>query len=126
MRSNAVDIVVVDSVAALVPKTELDGEMDQSQVGVQARMMSKAMRKLTGAVSQARTSVIFINQIREKVGVMFGSPETTPGGRAPKFASQLRLDIRRVTSITSGDEAHRQPHPRESCEKQSQCTIHQS
>ena len=105
VRSNAVDVVVVDSVAALVPKAELDGEMDQSQVGVQARMMSKAMRKLTGAISQSRATVIFINQIREKIGVMFGNPETTSGGRALKFAASLRLDIRRVTSITDGDKA---------------------
>ena len=103
VRSNAVDVVVVDSVAALVPKVELDGEMDDTQVGVQARMMSKAMRKLTGAINQSRTTVIFINQIREKIGVMFGSPETTSGGRALKFAASLRLDIRRVTSITEGD-----------------------
>jgi recombination protein RecA len=103
VRSNAVDVVVVDSVAALTPKVELDGDMDDSQVGVQARMMSKAMRKLTGAVSSSRTTVIFINQIREKIGVMFGSPETQPGGRALKFAASLRLDIRRVTSITDGE-----------------------
>jgi recombination protein RecA len=103
VRSNAVDVVVVDSVAALVPKVELDGEMDDTQVGVQARMMSKAMRKLTGAVSQSRTVVVFINQIRDKIGVMFGNPETTSGGRALKFAASLRLDIRRVTSITEGE-----------------------
>ncbi|GDY14114.1 protein RecA [Planctomycetota bacterium] len=103
VRSNAVDVVVVDSVAALTPKAELDGEMDESQVGVQARMMSKAMRKLTGAISQSRGVVIFINQIREKIGVVYGSPETQPGGRALKFAASLRLDIRRVTSITEGD-----------------------
>ncbi len=103
VRSNAVDVVVVDSVAALVPKAELDGEMDDTQVGLMARMMSKAMRKLAGAISQSRTSVVFINQIREKIGVMFGNPETTPGGRALKFASSLRIEIRRVTSITNGD-----------------------
>lgn len=103
VRSNAVDVVVIDSVAALVPKVELDGEMDDTQVGVQARMMSKAMRKLTGAISTSRTTVIFINQIREKIGVMFGSPETTTGGRALKFAASLRLDIRRITSITEGE-----------------------
>ena len=102
VRSNAVDVVIVDSVAALVPKVELDGEMDATQVGVQARMMSKAMRKLTGTISQSKTTVLFINQIREKIGVMFGSPETTSGGRALKFAASLRLDIRRVTSITNG------------------------
>ena len=103
VRSNAVDVVVVDSVAALVPKAELDGEMEDSQVGAQARMMSKAMRKITGACNSSRTTVIFINQIREKIGVMFGSPETQPGGRALKFAASLRIDIRRVTSITEGD-----------------------
>jgi recombination protein RecA len=103
VRSNAVDVVVVDSVAALTPKVELDGDMDDSQVGVQARMMSKAMRKLTGNINTSRTTVIFINQIREKIGVMFGNPETQPGGRALKFAASLRLDIRRVTSITDGE-----------------------
>jgi len=103
VRSNAVDVVVVDSVAALVPKAELDGDMDDTQVGIQARMMSKAMRKLTSAISTSKTTVIFINQIREKIGVMFGNPETQPGGRALKFAASLRLDIRRVTSITDGD-----------------------
>ncbi len=103
VRSNAVDIVVVDSVAALTPKAELDGDMDDSSVGVQARMMSKAMRKLVGAVSTSKTTVVFINQIREKIGVIYGSPETQPGGRALKFAASLRLDIRRVTSITEGE-----------------------
>ncbi len=103
VRSNGIDVVVVDSVAALTPKAELDGDMDDSSVGVQARMMSKAMRKLVGAVSQSKTTVIFINQIREKIGVIYGSPETQPGGRALKFAASLRLDIRRVTSITDGD-----------------------
>jgi recombination protein RecA len=103
VRSNAVDVVVVDSVAALTPKAELEGDMDDSSVGVQARMMSKAMRKLAGNINTSRTTVIFINQIREKIGVMFGNPETQPGGRALKFAASLRLDIRRVTSITDGD-----------------------
>ena len=103
VRSNAVDVVVVDSVAALTPKVELDGDMDDTSVGVQARMMSKAMRKLVGATSQSKTTVVFINQIREKIGVIYGSPETQPGGRALKFAASLRLDIRRVTSITDGD-----------------------
>ncbi len=103
VRSNGIDVVVVDSVAALTPKAELDGDMDDTSVGVQARMMSKAMRKLVGAVSQSKTTVIFINQIREKIGVIYGSPETQPGGRALKFAASLRLDIRRVTSITDGD-----------------------
>jgi recombination protein RecA len=103
VRSNSVDVVVVDSVAALTPKAELDGEMEDTQVGLQARMMSKAMRKLTAAIAQSKTTVIFINQIREKVGVVYGSPETQPGGRALKFAASVRLDIRRVTSITDGD-----------------------
>jgi recombination protein RecA len=103
VRSNGVDVVVVDSVAALTPKVELDGDMDDTTVGVQARMMSKAMRKLVGAISQSKTTVIFINQIREKVGVVYGSPETQPGGRALKFAASLRLDIRRVTSIADGE-----------------------
>jgi recombination protein RecA len=103
VRSNSVDVVVVDSVAALTPKAELDGEMEDTQVGLQARMMSKAMRKLTAAISQSKATVIFINQIREKVGVIYGSPETQPGGRALKFAASVRLDIRRVTSITDGD-----------------------
>ncbi len=103
VRSNAVDVVVVDSVAALVPKIELDGEMDDTQVGLQARMMSKAMRKLTGAISSSKTTVVFINQIREKVGIVYGSPETQPGGRALKFAASLRLDIRRQTTIADGE-----------------------
>jgi recombination protein RecA len=105
VRSNGIDVVVVDSVAALTPKAELDGDMDDSSVGVQARMMSKAMRKLVGAVSQSKTTVVFINQIREKIGVIYGSPETQPGGRALKFAASLRLDIRRVTSIMDGDKS---------------------
>ena len=103
IKSNAVDVIVIDSVAALVPKAELDGEIGDSHVGLQARMMSQAMRKLTGAISKSKTCVIFINQIREKIGVMFGSPETTPGGRALKFYSSLRIDVRRVTSIKEGE-----------------------
>jgi len=103
IRSGALDVVVVDSVAALVPKAELDGEMGDSYVGLQARLMSQAMRKLTGIVSKSRTSLIFINQIREKIGVMFGNPETTTGGRALKFYSSLRLDIRRIGAIKEGD-----------------------
>ncbi|MBX3727811.1 MAG: recombinase RecA [Candidatus Sumerlaeia bacterium] len=102
VKSNVVDIVVVDSVAALVPRAELEGEIGDSFVGLQARLMSQALRKLTGAISQARTVVIFINQIREKIGVMFGSPETTPGGRALKFYSSVRLDVRRIGSIKEG------------------------
>lgn len=105
VRSNAVDVVVVDSVAALTPKDELEGTMDDTSVGLQARMMSKAMRKLTGAINTSRTTVIFINQIREKIGVTYGSPETQPGGRALKFAASVRLDIRRVTSIMDGERA---------------------
>jgi recombination protein RecA len=99
VRSNAVDVVVVDSVAALVPRAELEGEMGDSHVGLQARLMSQALRKLTGAINRSRTTVIFVNQIREKIGVMFGSPETTTGGRALKFYASLRLDIRRIGSI---------------------------
>ncbi|HXR96623.1 MAG TPA: recombinase RecA [Terriglobales bacterium] len=103
VRSSAVDVLVVDSVAALVPKAELDGEMGDSHVGLQARLMSQALRKLTGLVSKSRTSLIFINQIREKIGVMFGSPETTTGGRALKFYSSVRIDIRRIAAIKDGE-----------------------
>ncbi len=105
VRSNAVDCVIVDSVAALVPKAELEGEMGQQHVGLQARLMSQGLRKLTGVIAKSKCIVIFINQIREKIGVMFGNPETTPGGRALKFYSSIRLDIRRVTTIKEGDEA---------------------
>jgi recombination protein RecA len=103
VRSNAVDIVVIDSVAALIPRAELEGEMGATHIGLQARLMSQAMRKLTGAISKSDCMVIFINQIREKIGVMFGSPETTPGGRALKFYSSIRVDIRRIGSIKDGD-----------------------
>lgn len=103
VRSGAVDIVVVDSVAALVPRAELEGEMGASHIGLQARLMSQALRKLAGAISKSRCVVIFINQLREKIGVMFGSPETTTGGRALKFYASVRLDIRRIDSIKSGD-----------------------
>ncbi len=103
VRSNAIDIVVIDSVAALVPKVEIDGDMGDSHVGLQARLMSQAMRKLSGVISKTNTVAIFINQIREKVGVMFGSPETTSGGRALKFYASVRLDIRRVEGIKQGD-----------------------
>ncbi|HEV3124251.1 MAG TPA: recombinase RecA [Candidatus Dormibacteraeota bacterium] len=102
VRSGAVDVVVVDSVAALVPKAEIDGEMGDSHVGLQARLMSQAMRKLTAAISRSNTSVIFINQLREKVGVMFGNPEVTTGGRALKFYASVRLDIRKIESIKQG------------------------
>jgi recombination protein RecA len=104
VRSGALDVVVVDSVAALVPKAEIDGDMGDSHVGLQARLMSQALRKLAGVVSKSRTAAIFINQLREKVGVMFGNPETTPGGRALKFYSSVRLDVRRIESIKSGVE----------------------
>ncbi len=103
VRSGAIDVLVVDSVAALVPKAELDGEMGDSHVGLQARLMSQALRKLTGTVSKSRTCLIFINQIREKIGVMFGNPETTTGGRALKFYSSVRIDIRRIAAIKDGD-----------------------
>ena len=103
VKSNAVDLIVVDSVAALVPKAELDGEIGDKHVGLQARMMSQAMRKLTGAISKSKTTVIFINQIREKIGVMFGSPETTPGGRALKFYCSARVDVRRIATLKDGE-----------------------
>ncbi len=104
IRSSAVDVVVIDSVAALVPRAEIEGEMGDSHVGLQARLMSQALRKLTGAVNRSHTSVIFTNQIREKIGVMFGNPETTSGGRALKFYASVRLDIRRVGAIKDGQE----------------------
>lgn len=104
VRSGAVDIIVIDSVAALVPKAEIEGEMGDSHVGLQARLMSQALRKLSGAISKSKTIAIFINQLREKVGVMFGNPETTPGGRALKFYSSVRLDVRRVESIKQGND----------------------
>jgi len=103
VRSNAVDLVVIDSVAALTPRAEIEGDMGDSHIGLQARLMSQALRKLTAAISKSRTCVIFINQIRMKIGVMFGSPETTPGGRALKFYSSVRLDVRRIGAIKEGD-----------------------
>ena len=103
IKSNAVDVIVIDSVAALVPKAELDGDIGDTHVGLQARMMSQAMRKLTGAIAKSKTCVLFINQIREKIGVMFGSPETTPGGRALKFYSSVRVDVRRITTLKEGE-----------------------
>jgi recombination protein RecA len=103
IRSNGVDVVVVDSVAALVPRAEIEGEMGEAQVGLQARLMSQALRKLTGAVSRSKCCLIFINQLREKIGVMFGNPETTTGGRALKFYASVRIDIRRIASIKDGD-----------------------
>lgn len=104
VKSNAVDVIVIDSVAALIPKKELDGEIGDTHVGLQARLMSQTMRKLTGVISKSKASVIFINQIREKIGVMFGSPETTPGGRALKFYSTIRVDVRRIGQLKDGDE----------------------
>lgn len=104
IRSGAIDIVVVDSVAALVPRAEIEGDMGDAHVGLQARLMSQAMRKLTGTISKSQTTAIFINQLREKIGVMFGSPETTPGGRALKFYASIRIDIRRIDSIKQGAE----------------------
>src|SRR5690348_15971447 len=103
VRSGAIDVLVVDWVAALVPKAELDGEMGDSHVGLQARLMSQALRKLTGTVAKSRTALVFINQIREKIGVMFGNPETTTGGRALKFYSSVRIDIRRIAGVKEGD-----------------------
>jgi recombination protein RecA len=104
IRSNSVDVVVVDSVAALVPKAEIEGEMGEAQMGLQARLMSQALRKLTGVVSKSKTTLVFINQLREKIGVMFGNPETTTGGRALKFYASVRIDIRRIASIKDGDQ----------------------
>ncbi|MCX7829992.1 MAG: recombinase RecA [Acidobacteria bacterium] len=105
VRSGAVDLIVIDSVAALVPKAELEGDMGDSFVGLQARLMSQALRKLTGIVSKSNTTIIFINQIREKIGVMYGNPETTTGGRALKFYASIRLEIRKISNITSGDDS---------------------
>ncbi len=105
IRSGALDIIVIDSVAALVPRAEIEGEMGDSHVGLQARLMSQALRKLTGAISQSKTTAIFINQLREKVGVMFGSPETTSGGKALKFYASVRLDVRRIETLKDGQEA---------------------
>src|ERR671925_21902 len=104
VRSGALDVVAIDSVAALVPRAELEGDMGDTHVGLQARLMSQALRKLTGAISRSKTSVIFTNQLREKVGVMFGNPETTPGGRALKFYASVRLDVRRIEQIKQGTE----------------------
>ena len=103
VRSNAVDVIVIDSVAALIPRAEIEGEMGDSHVGLQARLMSQALRKLTGCISKSKCTVIFINQIREKIGVMYGSPETTPGGRALKFYASIRIDVRRTATIKEGE-----------------------
>ena len=105
VRSGALDVIVIDSVAALVPKAELEGEMGDAHVGLQARLMSQALRKLAGAINKSKTTAIFINQLREKVGVMFGNPETTPGGRALKFYASVRLDVRRVETLKQGDDS---------------------
>ena len=105
VRSSAVDIIVIDSVAALVPKAEIEGEMGDTHVGLQARLMSQALRKLSGSIAKSRTAVIFLNQIREKIGVMFGNPETTPGGRALKFYASVRLDLRRIATLKSGEQS---------------------
>ncbi len=104
VRSNAIDVIIVDSVAALVPKAEIEGEMGDSHVGLQARLMSQALRKLTGSINKSQCVVVFINQLREKIGIMFGNPETTPGGRALKFYASVRLDIRKIDSLKQGDE----------------------
>ncbi len=104
VKSNAIDVIVIDSVAALTPKAEIDGEMGQSHMGLQARLMSHALRKLSGVISKSKTCVIFINQIREKIGIMFGNPETTPGGRALKFYASVRIDLRRIASLKKGEE----------------------
>jgi recombination protein RecA len=104
IKSNAVDVIVIDSVAALVPRAELEGDIGDTHVGLQARLMSQSMRKLTGVIAKSKTAVIFINQIREKIGVTYGSPETTPGGRALKFYCSCRIDVRRVTQIKEGEE----------------------
>lgn len=110
IRSGAIDVVVIDSVAALVPKAEIEGEMGDSHVGLQARLMSQALRKITGALSQSNTTAIFINQLREKIGVFFGSPETTTGGKALKFYASIRLDIRRIETLKEGTEPVGKPH----------------
>ena len=118
IRSGALDVLVIDSVAALTPRAEIEGEMGDSHVGLQARLMSQALRKLTGTLSKSRTIAIFINQLREKIGVMYGSPEVTPGGRALKFYSSVRLDIRRIETIKDGADHGRQPHPGQGREEQ--------
>ncbi len=123
IQCGAIDVVVIDSVAALVPKAELEGEMGDSHMGLHARLMSQALRKLTGVVSRTNTCLIFINQIREKIGVMFGSPETTTGGRALKFYCSVRVDIRRTGAIKGWRSYCRQSYPSQDCEEQSGFTI---
>ncbi len=126
VASGSIDVLVVDSVAALVPKAELDGEMGDSHMGVQARLMSQAMRKLTGNVSKSNTCLMFINQIREKIGVMFGNPETTTGGRALKFYSSVRADIRRIAAIKEGESGGWQSNQSEDREEQGRAAIPRS
>ena len=123
VRSAAFDVVAIDSVAALVPRAELEGEMGDSHVGLQARLMSQALRKLTGAINRSRTSLIFTNQLREKVGVMFGNPETTPGGRALKFYASVRLDIRRIDCDQAGHRRRRQPRQGEGGQEQGRAAV---
>jgi recombination protein RecA len=118
VRSNAMDVVVVDSVAALVPRAEIEGEMGDSHVGLQARLMSQALRKLTGAIKSTNTCMVFTNQLRQKIGVMFGNPETTSGGMALKFYASVRLDVRRIESIKQADAGDRQPHAGDGEEEQ--------
>ena len=123
IRSGGVDCVVVDSVAALVPRAEIEGEMGDSFMGIQARLMSQALRKLTGAVSRSNTALVFTNQLREKIGVMFGNPETTPGGRALKFYASVRLDIRRIETIKSGTDSIGSPRSREGRQEQGRGAV---
>ena len=123
IRSGALSVVAVDSVAALTPRAEIEGEMGDSHVGLQARLMSQALRKLAGTLNRTETICIFTNQLREKIGVMFGNPETTPGGRALKFYSSVRLDIRRIETLKDGVEAYRQPRPRQGREEQGRAAV---
>ena len=123
IRSGALDVLVIDSVAALVPRAEIEGEMGDSHMGLQARLMSQALRKLTGNLNKSRTIAIFINQLREKIGVMFGSPETTPGGRALKFYSSVRLDIRRIEIDQGRCRGRRQPGPGEGRQEQDRAAV---
>ena len=123
VRSGAIDVVVIDSVAALVPKAEIDGEMGDSFVGLQARLMSQALRKLTGIINKTNSTCIFINQLREKVGVMYGNPETTPGGRALKFYASVRIDIRRGEQLKDGTDRRRQPHEGEDRQEQGRAAV---
>ncbi len=122
-RSNSVDVIVIDSVAALVPRAELDGEMGDSHMGLQARLMSQALRKITAIVAQTNTTFIFINQLRQKIGVFFGSPETTTGGKALKFYASVRIDIRRIGAIKEGRKSCRQPDARQGQEKQGRAAV---